>query len=404
MRAIPTFPGTRAAPILLIAAATLAFAQPASRDPWLWPFEASSIWNQPIGSEAVYVDANLQDAGHVGGDIQHVLQLNGADPARQVLGSTTFGTGRCDGTEQLGFTVRVPDDWIVPDAGSSPYGLTPNGNFAFRLPGSDTVFEGCMVSRCVAAGPVHMPDWMKWPNNRSYQSILGDGLSGGGQGASGMSALGGTIRTGELTGTEPIRHAIKVNPYADSYCYYSSTVPGYRWPAEKADGYASTGYNGTNPALVMGSLLAIPPTVSEQSLNLTTAPGRKLFFTMQNYGVYFTEDAAWDTWDLIVERDAEVEFLNEYGFSMSSETWRVELNKLMRALKIVDNNTPTSIGGGGTPLQPAAPPFATTTVRTTQPHVSGAGPRHNASTKTDLRGRVLRNEPTSVLSFSPAHR
>jgi hypothetical protein len=65
------------------------------------------------------VDANLQDAGHVGVDIQHMLQLSGSDPSRQVLGSTTFGAGRCDGTEQLGFTLRVPDDWIVPDAGSS---------------------------------------------------------------------------------------------------------------------------------------------------------------------------------------------------------------------------------------------------------------------------------------------
>jgi hypothetical protein len=60
------------------------------------------------------------------------------------------------------------------------------------------VFEGSMVSRCVEGGPVYMPDWMKYPDNRKYQDIKGDGLSGGGQGASGMSALGGTIRLGEL--------------------------------------------------------------------------------------------------------------------------------------------------------------------------------------------------------------
>lgn len=34
-------------------------AFPASRDPLAWPFVQSSIWNMPIGSEAVYVPANI---------------------------------------------------------------------------------------------------------------------------------------------------------------------------------------------------------------------------------------------------------------------------------------------------------------------------------------------------------
>jgi predicted nucleotidyltransferase len=90
---------------------------------------------------------------------------------------------------------------------NSPYGDTPNSNFALRLPESDIVFEGCMVSRCEIAGPVYLPNWMRYPANRKYQSIKGDGFNGGGQGASGMSALGGTLRKGELTGSEAIRHA-----------------------------------------------------------------------------------------------------------------------------------------------------------------------------------------------------
>lgn len=328
-----------------------------SRDPWLWPFSQNSIWNTPIGENAEYEPAGLEPAANVGVDIQHFLELDKNDPLRPVLGSTVWGPGRCEGTQSIGISFNVKDDWIVPDAGNSPYGLTPNSNFAFRLPESDMVFEGSMVSRCIEGGPVYMPDWMKYPDNRKYQDIMGDGLSGGGQGASGMSALGGTIRLGELVNDEPVRHALKINPWAEKYCYYSQSIPGYKWPAKSADNYASEGYKGTDPLIVMGTLFAIPPDVTEESLELTTIPGRKLFFTMQNYGVYFTEDAAWDTWDIILERDAEIEFKEKYGFSMSSSTWRIELNKLMKALQIVVNNSPSGIGGGGQALQPLAPFF-----------------------------------------------
>ncbi|MDX2021037.1 MAG: hypothetical protein SF187_12420 [Deltaproteobacteria bacterium] len=329
----------------------------AKRDPWLWPFSANSIWNQPIGDGAVMVPANLQSAAHVGVDIQIMLKLKASDPARAVLGSTTFGPGRCGGTEDLGFKLNVPDNWIVPDAGNSPYGGTPNSNFAFLQPDGVTLFEGNVVARCVAAGPVYVPDFFRFPNNRKMQSITGDGLNGGGQGASHMSAMGGTLRKGELTGADPIRHAVKVNPFAQKYLFYSAQVPGFRWPAKAADSYANGGYKGTNAALVMGALLAIPKNVTPESIGIASEPAKKLFFALKHYGAYFTEDAAWDVWDLVVERDAELEFEKKWGFSMFSDIWKADVNRLAKALWIVDNNTATSIGGGGTPLQPLAPGF-----------------------------------------------
>jgi hypothetical protein len=327
------------------------------RDPWLWPFSYHSIWNMPIGSNAIYVDAKLESAGHVGVDIQHILALESHFPKREVYGSEVWGPGRCDGTTYLGFTLKVPDNWIVPDAGSSPYGLTPNSNFALKLPNSDIVFEGSQLSRCIESGPVYLPTWMKYENNRKYQTIKGDGLNGGGQGASGMSALGGTIRLGELINEDSIRHALKINPWAAKYCFYHDTLPGFQWPAHSADNYAESQYSGKNPHLLMGSLLAIPPHIHIDSTGIETIPGKKLFFTMQHYGVYFTEDAAWDTWDIIVERGVEIEFEHQYGFSMTSDIWKNELNKMIKLLAVVVNNTPDNIGGGGTPMQPYAPEF-----------------------------------------------
>lgn len=341
-------------------------AAPVARDPYLWPFSPTSIWNMPIGSGAVFKPARLEAAAHVGNDIQHILKLRATDPLRPVYASTSFSGPRCQGMTSINLSLRVPDDWIVPDTGKgNPYGLTPNANFAFLTEDGDTVFEGSMITRCMAGGPIYLPDWVKYPANQYKQSIRGDGLGGGGQGASGLSALGGTIRLGELVGAPPIPHVIKINPWAKKYLHYSTAVKGFRWPAKRADGYASNpgeydpaSFGRTDdPSLVMGTLLAIPGDVKEASLGLSTKPGRKLFRVLQDYGAYFTEDAAWDTWDLIIERDAEKEFADAYGFTTGSAQWKADVNKLMQALHIVDNNGPQSIGGGGPPRVPLAPPL-----------------------------------------------
>lgn len=335
-----------------------------TRDAYLWPFAATSIWNMPIGAGAAFIDANLEDAGAAGPDRNIILRLSNADPLRTVLDSPTWGEGRCGGTAEVGLQFHVPDDWVVADASAgNPWGLTPNNNAAFLLEDGDALFQPSKVSRCAAGGPIYMPDWIRYPNNQGRESVRGDGISGGGQGASAMSSLGGTIRLGELTGAQPLRHAIKVNPWGAKYLFFSAETPGYRWPARSADSYASTEYDPAshgrtpNPSLLMGSLLAIPSAVSAADIGIETDAGRRLFEAMQNFGVYFTEDAAWDTWDLIVEVGVPEQLESSAGLSIGSEEWRAEMNRLMRALSIVDNNSARSIGGGGTPRTELALPF-----------------------------------------------
>jgi hypothetical protein len=52
----------------------------------------------------------------------------------------------------------------------------------------------------------------------------------------------------------------------------------------------------------------------------------------------------------------------DWGFAIkisSKDTpWGRDMDRLFLALAVVDNNTATSVGGGGTPRQPLAPPFA----------------------------------------------
>ena len=127
----------------------------------------------------------------------------------------------------------------------------------------------------------------------SNEDIYGPGIQGG-HGGSGLSSIGGTIRLEELPGTTPIRHALKINLFAEKFISFSPGPGGglgYRWPATRADGYADeTRYGGTVPQLTMGALLAIPPTVTLQSLDLQTEPGIKLFHAFQDYKTYVTDN------------------------------------------------------------------------------------------------------------------
>ena len=147
--------------------------------------------------------------------------------------------------------------------------------------------------------------------------------------------------------------------WAQKYLYYDSDTPGYRWPANRADNYAPERYGGSDRALVQGSLLAIPPETSKKSLNLQTPAGEKLFDALQNYGAYVVDDSYGDAHYFAVEKGVLEEFRNKYGYDFETRSGKFfdDFMKLFTALYIVDNNGPNSIGGGGTPRIPLAPPI-----------------------------------------------
>ena len=182
----------------------------------------------------------------------------------------------------------------------------------------------------------------------------------------GLSAIGGTIRRGELIGPDPIQHALKLNLFANQYLSYTIGANGglgYRWPANSADSYADPAlgspraYEGTTPGLMMGSLLAIPPNATLESLGITTPAGEKLFYALQNYGGYVADDTGWDTHDIGVEHGVIEEFEAHYGYSFdgSSGSFYDDVMALFSNLHIIDNNSADNIGGGGAPRVPLAP-------------------------------------------------
>lgn len=326
----------------------------AGRNPLLWPFAVDSVWNTPIGANAVYVPANIQPAPVLSSDVDHFFVLNETDPQRDVYAIGRWAD-RTSGTRDLNFNLPIPDELLIPDANEVE---RPNNSAALLLPDGETLVQLNAMTRDRIGGKVH---GVRYPfGNTPDETLMGTGILGG-HGGSGLSSIGGTIRLGELIGEQPIRHGLKLNLWAQKYLSYDEGFQGgagYRWPAVKADAYASeTTYGGQVSALTMGSLLAIPPHVTPESLGLQTKPAIKLFYALQDYGAYVADDTAWNAHALAIENGVLQEFEYEYGhkFGDKKSGFFQDVMTLFTVLHIVDNNSPDAIGGGGNPRTALAP-------------------------------------------------
>jgi hypothetical protein len=226
--------------------------------------------------------------------------------------------------------------------------------------------------------------------------LYGDGIRGS-HGGSGLSAIGGSVRLGELRRlSQGPRHALKLVVYS-ARDLYNCTTPDdspatgcFRWPAVNADSNAVAFYgavsNSNNTAMKMGALLAIPASVDLATMGLQTDPAKQLAWTLQNYGAYIndTQEEQAFTFDAESGPDSNgfftsfrAQFRADYPElnpinpsepdsapleqrARDNTPWSRDMQRLMTALHVVTNNTPSSIGGGGTPRQPLAPPLALT--------------------------------------------
>ena len=317
------------------------------RDPWLWPFSSLSIWNMPIGSHAEFTPASLPESKYIGCDVEWHIRTRAEDPVYPVYSPSTWER-RWPGDVKLG-ELRIPDDLIIPDA-EPPH--TPNACAAFLMPDGRTVRQ--LEPACRSKPEPRIVGWL----HADDQDLYGEGIKGTHYG-SGLSAIGGSIRKGELLASEPMRHALKLNVWG-KHLYYGEHRPGFRWPADRCDAKARQHYLGQNPSLVMGTLLAIPPQLTPEQLAVKSEVGRKIFHALQDYGAYVSDDSGWDAYDLCVERGVPDDVHARYGYSLSGEHGVLveEMKRMVKALMIVENNGPASLGGGGTPRRPLAPGLA----------------------------------------------
>ena len=327
--------------------------QAGTRDKFKQPFASTSIWNMPIGSNAQYVATDIQVPNGWGMTVDpDIIFMDPNAPLTPVYynGDAWSGGTRCDAQGALLFNLPMPLDYVI--AGASA-GDTPNGSSAAIMAHGRTIKQTQPLTRCTFGGIATTYDV------KSDVDIYGDGILGA-HGGSGLSAIGGTIRIGELVPGGAINHAIKINLNAEV-----EFSPGYRWPAVQADSCSPGCYGGSNAALKPGALLALPASLDLNSLGLETEPAQMLAWTLQNYGGYVVDSTSWSVYAVETEQgpagDVRDEFQSRWGFSMTptsrGDAWSRDMDRIFGALAVVDNNSAGSIGGGGSPRVPLAPPI-----------------------------------------------
>ncbi|WP_285648691.1 hypothetical protein [Actinomycetospora sp. NBRC 106375] len=292
---------------------------PTSRDLYAWPFAWNSIWNLPLATTARYGEFDSR-IGDLYADVENIS----VDPDAPVRTLGGAGSGevrvdpdlRADGSWNNCSTLLVasPDERTVVQG--QPMELEPGGD----------------------------PSWeYAWP----AQSLAGDGTEGC-HGGSGLSGIGGTIREGELSSGEPLRHALKMSLPCTTSC--SPENGGFRWPAVKADDGYEGRYGGENPQVAMGSLLALPP---DTDLSGITEPDvRAVAEALRTYGAYVVDETGGaPSGSFQVQSTALREFPHLDSAAM---------REVVDQLAVVENNGPFTPAGGtllAARRAACAPPF-----------------------------------------------
>lgn len=348
------------------------------RDDFLWPFATTSIWNTPLGAAAKFVPAHLFDAtshtpafGWLQVDVNFLIRTVSSDPLvpwynQQMWGFPATEERYCNVTGPLAAEIHFPSDVDIQHWAN-------NNAAAILQPDNRTLVLTQPLYVCTPGAPVlsiyHLaPD----------ADIRGEGAHGG-QGGSNLSAMGGTIRRGELLpGSAAIMHALKIELYGHDLYYRppdGNHSQCYMWPATTCDSVAfecatspTECYNGTDPNIRPGALLAVPPSdVERVNASLTTEPARLLLAALSTFGAYIVDNTAWNATAICAESGVEDEFEAAWGFAFkvpappystgAAAQWYTDSLTLFRALAVVVSNGPDTPGGGGKPLLPPPPPF-----------------------------------------------
>ena len=343
--------------IALAPAAKLQAKEILKRDPLLWPFAQDSIWNTPIGTAARYTPANIVLPKRWAVTVDEDIIINKPNaPLKNVYETEWKKSKRCTRQGQPILQLPIPNGY--GNSSKNPE-EAPNHATAVLLRDGETYHQSQPLTVCnngeFATTMVAVND----------ASVYGDGTYGA-HGGSGLSSVGGAIRLGELVPGGVIRHALKMNLFAEKNLYFDgSRENSYRWPAKRVDRYANNKtYGGKNYHLRMGSLLALKPDFDTSALK--TEPARIVARALKNYGAYVVDDTKWDVYGIGVESgpDGSVkeEFRRVWGYELEqksySNQWASDMRTIVGSLNVITNNTPNTIGGGGTARVRLAPPFA----------------------------------------------
>ena len=208
--------------------------------------------------------------------------------------------------------------------------------------------------------------------------ILGNGTLGA-HGGSGLSAMGGTVRRGELVpGAPPIRHALKIEFYGAMWYWGSSRLQAqshqncgnaqYYPPAINSDDgtykctcFGCCDYQGPSPFVAPGALLAIPPSVNASTSSalaqLKHPVARQLRDAAIQFGAYLVDSSSGyaNKVSFCMEAGVDDEIVEHYNVSMAFPHGVAGHQDLYLELLVVLQNL-HAVTGNRTVGEPLAPP------------------------------------------------
>jgi hypothetical protein len=332
-----------------------------ARNPGLWPYASNSPWNTPVGSGAVFeaptgpMTSNLRAKtirSRDGASTWNMVTWMNADTYSHPVYYATSADPRYFVTQKYG-----NGEWVHIPANATP-AKGSDAHLHIVQPDGRTIIEMWTAQKTSAgwyAGRLEVVD------------LYGSGIGpDNGTRAYGGSAIGGLIRKWEVDPTDPnytdgvIRHALAIAvpsamlKYTDGASGYDAagygTARGYVWPATEQD-YNSPGtYYGAVP---MGAFVAIPQSVNLDALGLSPQT-RAIAQALKDYGGYITDRTGGSTFSFYAEPTVPAGWVS----AVTGPSWSAkELDAVRQQLRVVTNNGPTSVGGGGTPVVAPAPPL-----------------------------------------------
>lgn len=313
------------------------------RSQYTWPFTYDSIWNLPVSASATYAPSGITVTSDYSTDPSAVEYCctDPAQPVKSLLNAELSGGGTGAVNVYVAPGMSAPGTW--------------NDCAALLGTDNDTVYQGQTLELTAGGNPQFGGD-ADAPS--ATVSITGEGITGA-HGGSGLSALGGTLTVADLTGSGPISHAMKV--CFNGYEYYSSAGAGYQWPAISADGGYNVPadvnyYGGSNPDVILGALLALPPFIVPSS-RYSDPLVQRIATAMQCYGCYIVDNTASGPGvsDSIIEINYDA-----VSYFTGTGTFSSDLHQMLEDLQVITSSTSSTPGGGAIGsdrFAPYAPPF-----------------------------------------------
>jgi hypothetical protein len=313
------------------------------REPWNQPFAANSVWNTPIGSGAKWSD--LGDPG--------TAQLVTVGAA---VNCAKWSQPHYIGTASDPLVTVICTDPLYPVSPQKihiPIGATPDPsddahmNFFDKTTKLMWSYWGCSLNngRDVTGGIT--------AGLGGVYSVCGDGVNSLGKGYGDYNFGIGTIRDYDLA-AGAIQHALRYSASDDLIKSPQNTgKPAVDWIAKVPWPEHHTDYNGDKEYkgnLLYASTIGIPSTVKLESLGLSQG-GMMLAKALQDYGAIMRDAGGANSVNFYVEPLADVHHASLVG-QMASDA-----PKLVKYLRVLQNQGPDKINGGGTPLVAGPPPL-----------------------------------------------